>query len=92
MVRIGELVQGILGMMELLTVLPRVVNTGAYRSDRTVYDDNTRRIVELKLGQPPADDTVQPGQPTGTRDHMINDAWGFLFVCLVLVLLPVTVY
>lgn len=50
-------------MMELLTVLPRVVNTGADRSDRTVYDGNTRRTAELKLGQPPADGTVQPDQP-----------------------------
>ena len=63
MVRIGESVQGILGMMELLTVLPGVVNTGAYRGDITVNNDNTRRPVELKLGQPPVDDTVQPGQP-----------------------------
>lgn len=50
-------------MMELLTILPRVVNTEAYRRDRTVYDNNTRRTVVLKLGQPPVDDTAQPGQP-----------------------------
>lgn len=46
MVRIVESVQGILGMMELLTVLPGVVNTEAYRGDRTVYNDNTQRTVE----------------------------------------------
>lgn len=80
MVRRGRPVQEMLWMAEPLSVLTRIVNTQVDKSDRTVYDDNTRSTVEEKLDKSTTDDPGQPGQPHTLETCVFTKgAWGVLF-------------